>query len=555
MPYLLPIMEDAVDRAIPSLPTPSIEDRNEQVMGFADNVRALVSYAFSAPRCGVFDAAQDSLWEDYRWGMAVLKTTWRNELKERAQSRVTDDDQIAMEAAKAQEENENIMDARIADSDNHLVHLQIHSGMASMLAPGDPNIDYAELHMRSHNAEMVAITDEYPVVEVTRTDRYVYDPDVPFRRKTWEAEKRSVKLKTLFDLRYKNLNVANLPIEDKDGEQHQSWEDMTVQVWEFHDIDAKMLIVIPVNGREDGLPLYKGPWEWGDIDVYVPVVSRPYASSKRRTHGIATGALCMPILERLADIDFAIDRHIYEHSNYKDIVPTGTAKELKAGLNDPNTRFIEVSPELILGMKEYAPPPLPADDLEQHDRLMNRLRKLTGGDAQDTGEDHTHEISATESIRRSAQADRRTRKNQETMGKVLAHVARNFIKLYKMFATQDISLRVVTEFGPDYIALDPSDIPDDIDLYVDLRGESDDTRATEYQISRGWMEFASQMGYPLDVMEATEHVGRRAGIRRPERFRLPETPTPLVEGEAEGQTIPIGPYQAGQQQTPVQTGT
>jgi len=555
MPYLLPIMEDAIGRALPGLPAPSIEDRNEQVMGFADTVRALVSYTFSAPRCQVLSAAQDAMWDDARWGMAVLKTTWRTTLEPREPSRVTDDDQIAQEAAKAQTENDSIAGARIADSDNHEVHLPIHANYMESLPPDHPDWQYLDLHMRAHAAERVAVTHEWPVVETISPDRFVYDPDVPWDRRTWEAELRSVKLKTLFDLKYRNLNTANLPIEIKPEEKHPSWEDMTVQVWEFHEIDTGQLYVIPVNGREDGLPLYKGPWEWGEVDIYIPVVTRPYKSGRSHMHGAATAALCVPILERLADIDYAIDRHVFEHSNYKQVAPKGTADSLKAGLNDPNQRFVEASPEAALGMKEYKPPPLPTPVLEQHEREMNKLRKITGGDPQDTGEDHTHAITASESLRRAAQSDRRTKRNQEIMGKALAHIARNFIRLYKMFATQNIALRVVTEVGPEYLALDPSDIPEDIDMYVDLRGESDEARAIEYQIVREAFEFATKMAYPLDVIEAVEYAMRRGGVRRPERFRMPETPTPVVEGEQGSmpQTIPISAYQGGAQ-TPVQAG-
>lgn len=555
MPYLLPIMEDAAGRAVPGLPTPSVEDRNEQVFGFTDKIRALVSYVFAAPQCGAYDALLDGFWEDYRWGMAVLKTTWRNELRQRPRSRVTDDDHIAQEAAKAQEENQDILSARISDSDDHELHIQIHASLAEQMDPESPDSDYLAIHIRAHNAEMVAITREWPTVEVLRTQDYVYDTDVAWNRRTWEAELRSVRIKTLFALNYKNLNVQNLPWEDKPDEMHQSWEDMTVQVWEFHDITNNMLYVLPVNKQEDGLPLYKGPWEWGDIDVYIPIVTRPYKSRKNRTHGIATAVLCMPILERLADIDFAIDRHIAEHSNYKDFVPDGSKDQIKRDLNDPNTRFVEVSREfLAIGPKPYAPPPLPDPVLEQHEREVQKLRKITGSDPQDTGEDHASAITATESMHRSASADRRTKQNRKSLGVAAAHIARNFIALYKMFATQNISLRVVTELGPDYISLDPSDIPDNIDLYIDLAGESDDAKAMEYQVSREAMEFATQMGYPLNVTEGVEYVMRRANIRRPERFRMPETATPLVEGGGEGQTIPIGPYQTAQQNMPVDAG-
>jgi hypothetical protein len=519
MPYLLPILEDAAERTIPGLPTPTIEDRNQVVQDFADRARQIIDYAFSAPACQVRQSMEDGLWEDARWGVGIVKTTWRTKLEDAEPQRTTDENAIASEVAHAQTENDMPMDARITDGDLHHVHIQEHGKGLMNLAPDDPDWDLLDAHIRAHSAEMVAISREWPQADVLRTEWYVYDDEVPWPRRGWEAEKRSHKIKTMFKLGYKNLNPVNLPPEVKPGDPPMAWEDMTAQVWEYHDRDTGDFWVIPVNGSEDGLPLFKGTWEWGPLDIYIPLVTRPFTSSSRQMYGKSTVSMCIPILERLAMLDYYTDRHIWDHPNYTMFVPTGTSKDIKRDMNDPHKRFVEVPPEGLVGMKEFKPPSLPDANLQQREMLFDDLRKITGGDPQDTGEAHPHSITAHESARRASSADNRTRKNQRQVGDVLEAVAKNFLGLYKQFATKSLMVRTVGPEGVQFLTVDPSDLPDEMDLYIDMVNEGDDARANRYATMADWGDKAMALGYPLDGVEFAESMARVAGMPRPDRYR------------------------------------
>jgi len=176
------------------------------------------------------------------------------------------------------------------------------------------------------------------------------------------------------------------------------------------------------------------------------------------------------------------------------------------------------------------------------------LRNLTGGDPQDTGADHDHTITATESARRSNMSDQRITDKQEVLGDRLGDIAKIILALTKAFKVKGIPTRTVGAVGTEFETVDPADLPSDIDVMVDLRAETESARAMEYAAVKDWGEFAVAMQYPLvGNPEFVEYAGRKAGIRRPERFReamamLTQTGEPPADGM---QPIPFDSYAQG----------
>jgi hypothetical protein len=549
-PYLYPILKDAFSRTVQAIPAPAVEADDETTDAFADRARSVLAVAFRDRRVNIRNACTDALWGDASWGAAFFKVTWRLSYTDAQPEHVTDEEIVSLQVTDAQMENADPQSAMLADADIHAIHMKVHAQHLDTMLPEDPMYGVLSAHMQAHRAESLQILHEHPYVEVLRADRYVYDPDKPWHERDWEAELRSRRISTLRDMGMKNLNPENLPPEEKPGEQREvPYEDMTALVWEIHDRRTGQWFIIPAK-THDGLFLHKGEWPWkgqrGDIDIYVPFVAQPWQMGTTQLDGIPVAALCMHVLDQLAVIDAAIARHVEEHLDYKWFVPQGFSKELKRDLNDPNKKFIEVGPEAMAGMKEYAPPPIPAPLLEARELHLQMLRNLTGGDPQDTGGDHSHQISATESARRSDMADQRIVDKQESLGDCLGEVAKIILALTKAFKVKAIATRTVGAAGTTFETVDPSDLPSDIDVTVDLRAETESARAMEYAAVKDWGEFALAMQYPLmGNSEFVEYAGRKAGIRRPERFREAMA-MPMGQPMDEGmRAIPFDSYAQG----------
>lgn len=549
-PYLYPFLKDAFSRSVQALPPPQVEADDETTDAFADRARQVLAVAFRDKRVNVKNACLDALWADASWGAAYFKVTWRLRYTDAQPDQTTDTEIVALQVTDAQAENDDPAAARISDADVHDIHIRIHTRRLDQMVPADPMYPVLAMHVQAHQAESLQILHEYPHVEVLQANRYVYDPDKPWHERDWEAEKRSRKISVLRDMGMNNLNPENLPPEEKPAErQKMAYEDMTALVWEIHDRRTGEWFIIPAK-KQDAVFLHKGEWPWkgqrGDIDIYVPFVALPWRTQDAQLDGIPIAALCMGVLDQLAVIDAAIQRHVQEHLNYKMIVPEGHSKALKGGLNDPNQRFVDAPVEAIIGMKEYAPPPIPAPVLEARELCLQMLRNLTGGDPQDTGGSHDHQISATESSRRADMSDTRINDKQDSLGECLEGIGRIILALTKVFRVKTIPVRIVDAEGTTFTPVDPTDLPSDVDLSVDLRSESDEARAMEYAAVKDWGEWAHALGYPVaGNMEFIEYAARRAGIRRPERFR--EAMQKMAQPPPDGGmgTAPVESYAQG----------
>ena len=517
MPYLFPLLEDLFRRTLPSMPAPRVEERNEAVEGFSDRVRELLNWATHAPHVGLVKAAKDVQWDEARYGVGFFKTVWRIKYDLAEPARVTDPAQLQPDIEHAMEENLDPTAARIADGDIHYLHARIHTDALAEIVEPD-RAETLQGHIKAHEAEMVAVRREYPLIQRVSPLRYTYDTDVPWPDRAWEAELRSVRIKDLLAWGYKNINPQNLPVERKPGEKYLNYEDMTAQVVDIHDRLNGKRYVIPHNKQPDGEFLFKGDWPYPKVDIYVPVVFHPWEAEQ--LDGAPLVSLCIPTLERLATVDFHIDRHIREHADYKLLYPDGTLDDKKISqLSDPNKRAIGLPPEAVLGIKEKKPPPLPDALLQRWERLMEHLRRIIGSDSQDQGAPHPHQMTAQESARRGQSSDNRTDDRQDVMADAVAQLCRNIAALYRHFATKNQMVRTLGVEGVLYLEVDPSDIPEDLDLFVDLRGESDDAKSMAFERASHWWDKAVASGYPADVVNFMEYFARLGGIQRPEQFR------------------------------------
>jgi len=522
MRYLLPLMEDLHRKTLPAIPTPRVEARGERGELFEDQARQLLDIQFNAPYSTIKRVCNALQWDDSRSGVGWAKTVWNVRTEEGNADVPQDPEQLAPEVERAQAENADPESAKLTERDVDYVHAQIHFEGAEAMPEG-PGRDALLAHAEDHAAAMTEVRREGPELERVPWDRFVYDTDVVWEKRRWEAEMQTPRVQELLDAGFKNINPHNLPPEVKAGEDKSvAFEDRTCSVWHIHDRVNGKWFVISANGPIDGLFLHKAVWPYGTIDIYHPLVMRPQTPDQVR--GAATIQVALPILERLAHIDFHNDRHIKSHADYKMGCPAGMDSAIKAGLGNPDQRFVSAgSPETWALMKEIKPPPLPTGNLQQREMLLGELRRAIGADAQDTAAPNPHQITATESGERAqAKSDRRTTR-QETMGEFLGQIAKNFLMLFKEFATQDVLVRVLGPMGAAYKEINPADVPDDLDVYLDIKGESEDAKTEAIQSAHMANEFIATGAYPVDMQKWGEWYLRKLGVMRPEQFRL-DTP-------------------------------
>lgn len=547
MRYLLPLIEDLHRKTLPSIPTPRVEARGERGALFEDQARQLLDIQFNAPYSTIKGVCNDLQWDDSRSGRAWAKTVWNVRSEEGSADIPQDPEQLAPEVERAQAENADPESASLTEKDVDYVHAQIHFEGAEAMPEG-PQRDALLTHAEDHAAAMTEVRREGPELERIPWYRFVYDTDVPWEKRRWEAEFQTPRVKELLDAGFKNINPHNLPPEIKPREDNNvAFEDRTCSVWHIHDRVSGKWFVISAKGPMDGLFLHKAVWPYGTIDIYHPLTMRPQGAECE--WGAATIQVALPILDRLAHVDFHIDRHVKRHADYKMGGPASANEPgIKAGLNNPDQVTVFAgSPESWMAMKEIKPPPLPVGNIQQWERLMGELRRAIGADAQDTAAPNPHQITARESGERAqARQDRKTTR-QETMGEFLAWVAKNFLMLYKEFATQNMLVRVLGPMGVAYKEINPADVPDDLDVYLDIKGESEEAKAERLQAVHMANEFIMTGAYPVDMQKWGEYLLRAYGILRPEQFRLDvPQPMPGQEGEVAGTPGVAGAEQGGQ---------
>lgn len=562
--YLLSLIRAMFRRTLPAVPAPRVEARNELadqpvtppdfIRGpdgepildddgqptpappgptWSDIVRQLVDLTFNSAFSNVPAGAREAQWDDARYGVGFVKTVWHI-TNDPAEPRIEqDDNRVALEVDHVQEENDSPLEARISDSDIDYVHLEIHRPLLEQLrlAPlASPSFVAMRDHVEQHQARLVKIRRERPQLKRVPAYKFVYDTDVEWDERAWECEERSVRIADMIKWGWRNINEQNIVAEVKEGEGNSTpFIDRTAVVYDIHDRTTGERRVISAKGPEEGRYLHKGPWPYGSLDIYIPLVFIDF--KPEQTHGIAIIEAATDILVELADVDFSIRRHRETHANYKILGPKGAGSDdVKAGLNNPDQRFVDVPVEWLAGFKEYAPPPIPSTLLDDRARLISELRRLLSIDAQDTGAANPHAVSATESFNRAEAKDETDNDRQTIMGEFLSKVAKNFIVLYREFATMDISVKVMGQEGPVWQKIRAQDIPEDLDIYLDITGETEASKALMVTAWTQFIEFLKTTPVPIKWEKVKNVFGRRLGIRHPEDFRAdgPEGPEHIL---------------------------
>ena len=538
--YLRPLISDTFRAALPSLPIPQVEGMTAAGEAFEEKARSLISMQMHKRGSQVENVARQVLWDDARSGAGFARTVWKTEYQVSKPDMTADPDAIASQIDRIDSENASPLNAMIADGDIHHVHYQEHMNALSGMAPGGDEYWALSDHANEHKGAMTVIRMEWPTLERVPWNLFVYDTDVPWEERAWEAQQRSERIQELIGKGYRNVNPENLKAELKLGETsaNTSYEEMTARIWEIHDRISDKFFVISVEGPEDGLFLHKGKWIYSGpdkIDIYLPIMTLKHKAEAG--FGASLIQACIEILERLAIVDAAIDKHVRTHADYKTLLPRGSMdKSDKAAMNDPNRRFIELAPEAMAGMKEHEPPPIPQTLLDDREILLSELRRQLEADAQDTGTPNPHQISATESAHRANVREDRKAERQRIMSEFLSDVCRNFLMLFKKFATKAAVVPVVDEMGKSFATISPDDIPDALDVMLDVTTLSDSARAQDAAIATEYVTFMMSSQLPIDYQKLSEWYGRKLGVERPEQFRAaapvgPENIQPGMGGQ------------------------
>ncbi|HUU83207.1 MAG TPA: hypothetical protein VM243_06850, partial [Phycisphaerae bacterium] len=401
-------------------------------------------------------------------------------------------------------------------------------------------------------ARTVTVEQERVGIKRIHPLHYVYDPDVPWAERTWEAELESMRVKDLFEEGgWRNLNLTNVPLEEKQALLvNEAHDDQTVRVWHIHDIDNDKAYSISETGPIGGRFIRKGDWPFGRIPVYYMHKFRPCGAGK--TYGLATAKLALPILDELAWVEYHIQRHVNRHANYKTIFPKGTnSRQTKADLADDNQESADASPEVIAGMKEHKPPAIPETLLKRRDQLENDLRRIIGTDAQDQGSDHAHAITATESARRGISADSTTDERQGLIAAMLTWYAETTLALHREFATMTRPIKTEGPEGYGFRDVDPRELPDAFSILLDVQSETDEAKDFKLQRAGLVVNHLRTSMMPVDPAKLDKWYLRQLGEKNYEQFRMeaPAGPQNIEEGQPSqapqggGDVLPLEPKQ------------
>ena len=560
--HLLPILEDLHSRTLPNIPEPTVEARSEQGELFEDQVREFLRRKFDQAREHDTIATGEMQWDDARMGCFIGKVEWEEAYQEPdGQVEEADALRLDIETEKALVENEDPLAARVTDSDLDDTHIEVHEAGLTELDLYDPAFEALDMHIVEHRAQTMVILRQDASLKRIATVKYVYDPDVPWEDRPWEAELVSMKIRDLQEQGFKNLSPENLPMEHLPAQSGKpAFEDMTARVWFIHDRETGKQLVIPADGPKEGRFLRRRRWAYrddrGDIDIYKLMSFRPWRSERTEQNrdqiqswGTATIQQCIPILERLAHVDFNIDRHVKDHASYMSLYPNNVdTSKMKQAFNDPDRKHAGVPIQALAMWKEYAPPPIPSTLLEQRASLFNQLHKAAGLDAQDVGQEHAHQITATESATRGEASQQRKNTRQETMATFLSWVAETKLRLYHRFGQLATAIKTMGPDGATFADVFPGALPTDFSFLLDVSAETDEAQAADVLKAEKFFTAMMTSQIPADHQKLIEWYGKKLGVKRPEQFRqdLPdggqnveEAPPGQASQPGDGNSIPF----------------
>ena len=533
MNYTLPLLEKLHRGSIPEMPTPNVEATTEASAG-ADNNREettqqFLTLMFDKQSKHIIDMIDSLQWDDDKFGVAVLRADWRQKTVVADPTSDISQENFDVQVARATEEN-LVPDQRvITDSDLDIAHIPTHQEFIAAMDPLDPSYEGMFQHIQEHRARLSTVNEEGVSFTRVRPDWYLYDWLDTWAKRGWEMEKKHAKVKFLIDNGYKNLNIDNAPpvtVDESgafcgtDGDTTTlAYEDQTIAIWEIHDRLNGHEYVISADGPSDGKFLMDRPWRYGDLDIYY--LDKFHSTGGDETIGEPLMHAMIPILDELAITDYFIQKHVINHPTVKVFVPDNAgADKIKRAMNDPSTKVVPTSRDMVGGVTVVQPPPIPQSLLDYQSMLKNMLSDVVGLDAQDTGASNPHKVSASESVIRANAGAGRIEDRQKIVANMLSWIGEMFLKLYRDFAMMATEVRVAGELGREWKRIEPRDLPVDIGISFDIDSATDRQRAESIAMVDRVVLMVRSSLVPHDDEKLTSWALKRFGVKRPDQFRI-----------------------------------
>jgi len=542
----LPAIEDMVFGTVPALPPVQVEARQLGQEDLADAVASLVDATLSSGLCRALKALIRAEWDELTWGIGFIKTAWLEEDRPQNVRLTQDEEYLTPHYEMATWENLNPTQAVVGESDDDAVHLAIHAEVGEEL----------EEHIAQHYARLGKQRMAHPVLHVVPPERLVYDPDATeWEEWGWVAELCDELVSGLENIPgIKNLNPENCPsvdeFDNKGLRKHDAplnnfdFENTRVRVWKIHDRHNGRYVIVPAAENGEVKPLLETDWPYGSLDIYRPIVHRPHPE---RVHGFESLRLILPILDELARTNASIRKHNRRAANAKPIAPRGaTDKQFEQELADPDRALAHGPIEAVAMMKEFKPPSVPQELIQHREMLLSEIRRMLGSDIISQGGDTPHEISATEAaFRGKEQGDRLGRRKQE-VSEALSWAAKNIVLLYRDWAEEGLTVRVMGPEGVIVKSLDPASIPADLTVQLDIEAATEAFRSQDLQAKQVFVDKVMAIAPDMaNRMELLMMLADTFGVRNAEKFFLePGAGVAPAEAGSSG-TIPFPKQEAG----------
>jgi len=550
--YSLPLLREQHRGSIPEIPTPVVEARTKAAAVKQATTQQFLNYLFEKHAPVLEKVIDDGQWDDNTMGVTIFRADWSmqsvdaNPISEMSQENVDVQRARAEAESTGQDKLGNPADPVIATSDLDIIHIEIHDGYLQSLDPVSPEHSELAQHVELHRARLTTITEEDVRVERVSPYNYIFDDSAGWRKRGWECEIKSVRVKYLIDNGYKNVFPANVPPINTSASI--PYEDKLVRIGEIHDRLNGKEYVIPMDGSGD-LFLMDRPWRYGNLDIYYLDVFNPYHPDQ--SWGVPAMITLKPILDELAKVDYYIQRHVANHPTPKILVPKGPGTgDIKKGMKDPSQMILEVPQEQAAGINIFSPPPIPATLTEWRNSLLNELRRVVGLDAQQTGQSNPHQVSATETYTRAVEGADRVSDRQKVITKFLSWLGGMFLGLYKNHAEKAVEVKINVGQGPEWTLIQPEDLMLDIDISFFIEALTDKGRAENILLVREVNTYLRQSQAPVDYDLLDVWSLRKLGLRRPAQFRIagPLSPDNVEQvggqpGVAGGGEPPVGTQQ------------
>ncbi len=534
----LPALEDMIFGTVPALPPVEVEARQLEHEDTAIMVAALLDQVLTSGLSRALPALIAAEWDEIGWGIGFTKTTWHVEDKQSPLILTKDEAYLTPHVELAMWENDNIDQAQVVENDDDFVHLQIHRSAPELVE-----------HIAAHEERLGRLKIAHPVIRRVAPDRMLYDPDAEeWADRDYEMEFVMELVSSLQQIPgIKNLTPENCPSVDEFDQPNLRYTDSEgppnsfdfektkVGVWHIHDRVNHTYTMLPaVSGSAKVKPILETDWPYGAIDIYGAIVHRP---QPEKIHGFETLSLIRPILEELARTNASIRKHNRRAANAKPVTTRGQSdKQFEAELlSDSLPIAYAPSPVALKMWTEWKPPTVPKELIQYRDMLLSELRRMLGSDIMSQGGDTPHRISATEAQWRGTfQGDRLGRRKQ-VVSDMLSWMGRNIALLYRQFGDEIVPVKVVGLDGIEIRQLNPSSIPEDLIVTLDIEAVTEEKQNADMQaalvISQAIFAQAPELANPVELFRM---LFKRAGFRNPDKYFNPLGQPSLRIAQEEG---------------------